>query len=170
MVKVIKRDGQLVDFDILKIINAINKAFLEVDKCIYELDTTNDIANEIKNKVAESKNNVHVEQIQDWIEDALMASERKDVARTYIRYRYKKEVARNCKDDFMEAVSEKLRASNVQNQNANVDESSFGGRIGEAASLLTKKYALDYIVSPKARRRHENNEIYIHKLNCGLVM
>ena len=169
MVKVIKRDGQLVDFDILKVINAINRAFLEVDKCIYELDTVNDIANEIKNKVAGSDTNVHVEQIQDWVEDALMASERKDVARSYIRYRYKKEVARNCRDDFMEAVSEKLRATNVQNQNANVDESSFGGRIGEAASLLTKKYALDYLVSPKARRRHENNEIYIHDLDAYAV-
>jgi ribonucleoside-triphosphate reductase len=94
-----------------------------------------------------------------------MNSERQDVAQAYIRYRYKKEVARKVKSDFFDAIGEKLEARNVQNQNANVDERSFGGRLGEAASLMTKQYALDYIVSPVARKRHLNNEIYIHDLD-----
>jgi ribonucleoside-triphosphate reductase len=94
-----------------------------------------------------------------------MRSERRDVARAYIRYRYKKEVARNHSDEFMNAIGEKLAAKNVQNQNANVDEASFGGREGEAASLMTKQYALDYIVSKMAKDNHLGNMIYLHDLD-----
>jgi ribonucleoside-triphosphate reductase len=57
----------------------------------------------------------------------------------------------------------------VQNQNANVDEASFGGRIGEASSVVTRRYALDYLISKKARANHENNEIYIHDLDAYAV-
>ena len=98
-----------------------------------------------------------------------MRSERRDVARAYIRYRYKKEVARNYSNEFLGAISEKLQASNVQNQNANVDEHSFGGRMGEATELLTKRYALDFCVSPMAKANHENNEVYIHDLGAYAV-
>ena len=98
-----------------------------------------------------------------------MRSERRDVARAYIRYRYKKEVARNYKDDFIKAIEEKLTAKNVQNQNANVDEHSFGGRMGEAASYMTKDYALKYLISDLARQNHLNNEIYIHDLDAYAV-
>lgn len=94
-----------------------------------------------------------------------MVSERKDVARAYIRFRYKREVAREQKDDFTKAIGEKLQAKNVQNQNANVDEKSFGGRTGEAASYMTKDYALKYIVSNLARKNHEGNMVYIHDLD-----
>ena len=98
-----------------------------------------------------------------------MQSERRDVARAYIRYRYKKEVARKHKDDFITAIGEKLSASNVQNQNANLDEKSFGGRIGEASSYMTKDYALNYIVSDMARNNHLGNMIYIHDLDAYAV-
>ena len=63
----------------------------------------------------------------------------------------------------------KLQASAVENQNANVDERSFGGRRGEAANILMKQYALDYIISPMARNNHLNNEIYIHDLDSYAV-
>ena len=56
-----------------------------------------------------------------------------------------------------------MSARNVQNQNANVDEASFGGRIGEAARVVTKNDALKYRMSKKSRKNHENNEIYIHR-------
>lgn len=52
----------------------------------------------------------------------------------------------------------------MQNQNANVDEASFGGRVGEASNLVMERYALEYCVSPMARRNHEGNMIYIHDL------
>ena len=166
---IIKRDGSKVPFDTWKIISAINKAFVEVDGRLYETDTAEDIANEISMQILNSNIDVSVETIQDWVEDYLMRSERRDVARAYIRYRYRKEVARSYSDDFLKAIGEKLNASNVQNQNANVDEASFGGRIGEASSVMTKRYALDFLVSKKARRNHENNEIYIHDLDAYAV-
>ena len=162
---IVKRDGEFVPFDCKKIINAINKAFIEVDGELYENDTATDISLEIAKKVNQSLTPVTVEQIQDWVEQELMSSERQDVARAYIRYRYKKEVARKVKDDFITPIKEKLTASNVQNQNANVDERSFGGRMGEAASYMTKQYALDYLISDMARENHLNNEIYIHDLD-----
>lgn len=162
---VIKRTGEKVPFDYLKIIDAINKAFIEVDGQLYENDTAFDIAIEIGQKVDQHPFEVDVEQIQDWVEEYLMRSERKDVAKAYIRFRYKKEVARDVKDDFIRGIEEKLTAKNVQNQNANVDERSFGGRMGEATSYMTKDYALKYLVSNKARKHHLENRIYIHDLD-----
>lgn len=159
-----KRDGTRVPFDRKKIEDAVNKALIEVDGELYETDTAESIAIDVENALKDQVD-PSVEEIQDIVEVLLMNSERQDVAQAYIRYRYKKEVARKVKSDFFDAIGEKLEARNVQNQNANVDEHSFGGRLGEAASLMTKQYALDYIVSPMARKRHLNNEIYIHDLD-----
>lgn len=166
---VLKRDGTQVLFNKEKIINAINKAFLEVDGMLYETDTAKDIAEDIERLIVAFDKVLNVEEIQNLVEDYLMRSERKDVARAYIRYRYKKEVARNYSNDFIDAIKEKLNASNVKNQNANVDEASFGGRTGEASSVVTKQLALDYLISPMARNNHLNNEIYIHDLDAYFV-
>ena len=167
MFKVEKRNGEFVDFNKQKIIDAINAAFIEVDGTLYEEDTAKDIAEDLYRDYSLIKElcAVPVETIQNDIENYLMRSERKDVARAYIRYRYKKEVARNYTNDFIDAIREKLNADDVQNQNANVDEHSFGGRTGEASGVVTKRLALDYIVSPMAKANHENNEIYIHDLD-----
>ena len=167
--EIIKRDGSIVKFDRKRIENAINSAFLEVDGKLYETDTAEDIARDIEKIIKNSPIQVTVESIQDWIEDFLMRSERRDVARAYIRFRYRKEVIRNRSDDFMNAVGEKLSASKIQKQNANVDEESFGGRVGEAASLMTKRYALDYMVSKMAKENHEGNMIYLHDLDSYCV-
>jgi ribonucleoside-triphosphate reductase len=166
---VIKRNGDIIPFNGQKIVDAINKAFIDVDGKLYETDTAADIALEIGQKADLMNRPLSVEEIQDMVEDYLMRSERKDVARAYIRYRYKKEVARNVQSDFFDAIEEKLTAKNVQNQNANIDEHSFGGRIGEASGVMTKAYALEHLVSPMARQHHENNEIYIHDLDAYAV-
>jgi len=169
MLKIIKRNGEEVSFDRQKIIDAVNSAMIEVDGQLYEEDTAKEIASDIEKRIRMSKTPVGVESIQDWVELELMVSERPDVARAYIRYRYKKEVARETQSTFFDAIGEKLEARNVQNQNANVDEHSFGGRIGEASSVMTKKYALDYIVSKMAKENHLNNRIYIHDLDSYAV-
>lgn len=167
---IIKRDGTVVLFDKNKIINAINKAFIEVDGQLYENDTAIDIANDIESWINKCPDgSIEVEDIQDIIEDYLMQSERRDVARAYIRYRYKKEVARQKKDDFIQAIRKKLDGKDIKNQNANVDEASFGGRIGEASSVVTKQLALDYIVSPMTRKNHLENIIYTHDLDAYYV-
>ena len=176
MYLILKRDGTIVPFEKDNIIRAINGAMREVDGQIYEYDTARDIACDIENDIVQiyeersaskipSRGMVTVEEIQDMVEDYLMRSERRDVARAYIRFRYKKEVARDVRGDFFEPIEEKLTARNVKNQNANVDERSFGGRIGEAASYMTKEYALKYLVSNKARKNHLENRIYIHDLD-----
>ena len=169
---IVKRDGTKVLFNKQKIIDAVNKALYEVDGCLYETETAEEIGEAVEAHVMGAEmigETLTVEDIQDRVEDYLMQSERRDVARAYIRYRYKKEVARNYKDDFITAIGEKLNASNVQNQNANLDEKSFGGRIGEASSYMTKDYALRYIVSDMARENHLGNMIYIHDLDAYAV-
>ena len=163
---VIKRNGEHVPFDKQKIINAINKAMIEVDGDLYEIETAESIAEDIYEY---GPTPITVEEIQDMVEYLLMESERKDVAKAYIRFRFKKEMARRHYEDFIDAISQKIQGTNIENQNANVDEQSFGGRYGEAADLLMKKYALDYCVSEMAKRNHVSNMIYIHDLSAYAV-
>lgn len=165
MIQVIKRDGTRVPFDKQKIINAINAAFIDVDGELKDKYTAIDIADNVETLLKLTTPVALVEDLQDIIEEDLMSSGRKDVARAYIRYRYKHEVARKASSEFMHAIAEKLEAKNVQNQNANVDEHSFGGRIGEAASVMTRQYALDNCLSNMAKENHLNNRIYEHDLD-----
>ena len=124
-----KRDGRVVEFNKNKIVNAILKAFQQVDGDIsnYALDKANNIANFIEN---ETDQELTVEEIQDLVENGLMSTKRKDVARAYIRYRQERSREREWNTKMMDKVAVKLAASDVQNQNANVDEYSFGGRRG----------------------------------------
>ncbi len=165
--QVIKRDGRLVDFDKNKIITAILKAFYDIDKK-KTLDSIV-IANKIADEISNIQRNIDVEEIQNLVEKKLMSSARKDVAKAYIIYRNDRNKTRYKNSDFMKRISEKLFATNVENQNANVDEKSFGGRMGAANSELLKNYALNYIVSPMSRENHLNNEIYIHDLDSYAV-
>ena len=158
-----KRDGRIVNFNKNKIVNAILKAFEDVDGEIsdYAIEKANNIANFI----GEKEEDLTVEQIQDLVENGLMATKRKDVARSYIRYRQERERIRKWNSQMMDLMSSKLEATNIENQNANVDEHSFGGRKGEAESVIFKQYALDNLMSEKSRANHLNNEIYIHDLD-----
>lgn len=168
VVKVIKRDGRKEEFRKEKIKDAVLKAFNSVDDNVSDSAMT--LAEKIADEIANvKKQSMGVEDIQDIVENKLMQSSRKDVAKEYVIYRNERTKTRERNSDFMQHVSEKLFAKNVENQNANVDERSFGGRMGAASDELTKKYALDYIVSPMARRNHLNNEIYIHDLNSYAV-
>lgn len=171
MLQIVKRNGILVPFDKQRIINAVNAAFREVDGQLYETDTATDIADDIYAWAAYDNANkrLTVEDIQNKIEELLMRSERPDVARAYIRYRYKREIARKGNDDFVKGYSEKINASNPDMQNANADEFSFGGRVGAGSDYMMKQYALDYCVSKMARDNHLNNEIYIHDLSAYAV-
>jgi ribonucleoside-triphosphate reductase len=161
MQRVIKRDGREVDFDKSKIIKSIDKAFAQLGKT-----DESGVAEKIADSIESLDKILDVDEIQNLIEAKLMASKHKDVAKAYINYRYLHKMARGQYNELMTAVAEKLTARNVQNQNANVDEASFGGRIGEASSVVTKQYALEYLVSPMAKNNHMNNEIYIHDLDA----
>ena len=173
MKKIRKRDGRIVDFDEQKIINAILAAFKSVDGKITEYATEKaiNIADYIQGYYEEDDDAYipNVEDIQDLVENGLMSTKRKDVAKEYILYREERSRARRKNTKFMETVAEKLMASNVQNQNANVDEHSFGGRMGEARNELMKDYAINYMLSDLARNNHLNNEIYVHDLDSYAV-
>lgn len=169
ILKVIKRDGREVEFDRNKVKKAILAAFEEVDGEVTQeaKNKASDVASYIANLPYEDK--VSVEEIQDIVEEKLMASKRKDVAKAFVIYRNDRSRIREQKTQLMKAITEKLMATNVQNQNANIDEKSFGGRIGEASDAVLKQYALYNCMSEMARRNHLNNEIYIHDLNSYAV-
>ena len=164
--KIIKRDGRQVDFNPLKIQNAILLAFREVDGEVteYAVEKATNIADYIKGLEIQGKT-LTVEEIQDLVEKGLMSTKRKDVAKAYILYRDKRDKIRTKKSLTRKAVIEKLKAKNPVNQNANVDERSFGGRMGEANSIQLKEIALDEFMSEKARFNHLNNIIYTHDLD-----
>mgnify|MGYP002567472229 FL=1 len=161
---VVKRNGDKVPFNKNKIYNAVLKAYEEV----YPDYKTNQTDAETITDFVLSKIHfmieITVEQIQDIVENALIKYDG-IVAKAYITYRYRRAMARDEYKQLMSDIKEKITAENVQNQNANVDEHSFGGRIGETADLVMKRYALDYCMSDMAKNNHLNNEIYIHDLS-----
>lgn len=160
--KVIKRDGSIVPYQTEKISIAISGAFNELGKEFYD----DAVIEDIESVIYDTYNDVvGIEDIQDIVEDTLIEHGYITEAKGYIRYRYEHSKQRERQLQFDNMIRAKLRASDVQNQNANVDEKSFGGRIGEAANALMKKIALEEYVSPKARENHLNNEIYIHDLD-----
>ena len=132
MKNVIKRDGTVVSFDGSKIVNAICSAMertVSVDRAL---------AAHIAERISAIEEDKSVEEIQDLVESCLMASDRKDVAKEYVRYRYKREAIRNNTHEFLASLKPKIEALDVQNQNANVDERSFGGRVGEATNEMMR--------------------------------
>ena len=167
VITVVKRDGTEVAYDREKIVKAVCGAIQEVDGNLDKKYLAENIATSVDSYMEEySVDCITVEEIQDLVENLLIyPGDYPEIARAYIRYRYLRELARNDYNKLMDTVGEKLSASNVQNQNANVDEHSFGGRMGEMNSAVARRYALDYIVSPMARENHEGNMIYIHDLD-----
>ena len=168
MLEVVKRTGKVVPFDRERIVKAVTKAYQEVYPNDPQILYADKIADAVEDVAQQYDSILTVEEIQDLVEDYLTDYDRL-VAKAYIKYRYKRGVMRACSTEFIRSISEKLRATNVQNQNANVDEHSFGGRVGEASDEMMKQYALDYCMSDMARNNHLNNEIYIHDLSAYAV-
>ena len=160
---VIKRDGRKVLFNKQKIRDAVINAFEDIDKDAdqYAIDKANDIADQIENL----NKDLTVEEIQDIVEQKLMASNRKDVAKSYILYRNNRTLERNRRSKLNKLITRRIKATNVENQNANVDERSFGGKMGAISSDVLKEYALNNCMCKKSRDNHLNNEIYIHDLD-----
>ena len=157
---VIKRDGTNAHFRIEKIFNVLDKAFgsKEMETPVEVYDFIKDWSNNYEDEI------VDVETIQDKIEKYLMRYY-PCVAKNFIIYRAEHKAMREEKSQLTKDVEKKLLAKNVENQNANVDEYSFGGRMGEVTRVVTKDYALKYCMSKKSKNNHLNNEIYIHDLD-----
>ena len=171
MIYIIKRDGRKKKFDKFKIVDAVLAAFKSVDGTVTEYAEikAGNIADYIQDYAENSDHELTIEEIQDLVEKGLSSTKRKDVAKEYILYRNERTRERNKNSILVRNVGEKLKASNVENQNANVDELSFGGRKGEAANVLMKQYALDYCMSEMARNNHLDNIIYTHDLDSYAV-
>ena len=164
---VIKRDGTRVLFDINKIVNAINRAMIHVDGCLYETET----AEEIADIIASEGKTMTVEHIQDRVEEELMKSSRPDVAKAYILYRDQRTKERDRRSKIIKTVMRRTDATAVENSNANVDENSFSGREKEASSDIQKIIALDYTLTPEVSEAHRTMLLYQHdleKTNIGM--
>lgn len=162
-----KRDGRKVKFDKEKIKIAVLKAFIDVDgeETAYVKEKARDIANYI-----ESLNkNMTVEEIQDLVEEKLMASNRKDIAKAYIIYRNDRSRIREKNSDVIQKVMKRINASNVENANANVDERSFSGREKEALADIGKTIALEYGgLSDEVAQAHKDMLVYQHDLEKAI--
>ena len=161
--QVTKRDGRIVQFNINKIIKALELAFIDIDK-----ELTNEAKEKIESiaqSIEKENKDLSVEEIQDIIEKKLMSSNRKDVAKSYILYRNNRNIERNKRSKLNKDITKRLKATNVENQNANVDERSFGGKMGAVPSDVLKEYALNNCMSRKSKENHLNNRIYIHDLD-----
>ena len=164
MQRVIKRDGKEVIFNGDKIKNAITNAADRTGE-MTEADI-NRITEIIINKCErQSGDQIGVETIQDLVEDTLLKSKFNRTAKAYILFRDMRTRNRDNKSKLLKDIAKKINGTNIVNQNANLDEASFGGRKGEAANELMKWFALNNCVSKKSRDNHLNNEIYIHDLD-----
>lgn len=160
---VIKRDDTIQEFLFDKVKAVVNKAFNSVnqelpDKFIEQLKEKFDT-------LVEKKESIAVEDIQDIIQKELIKRNKYDVVESFINYRRKHAEARENKSDLIKQIQSKLNAANIENQNANVDEASFGGRVGEATGVVCKNEALK-MMSKMAKKNHEGNIIYVHDLDA----
>lgn len=173
MLNVEKRDGTLVEFNKDKIINAISKAGY-VDE-----DTKNQIAQDIEGLCQHIYGgSMDVEEIQDYVEQALMIRNYPDVAREYIRYRYKRELIRNTKG----ALSEVLDIVNLSNQDVNEENSNKNPVILSTqrdymAGMVSKELSEKLLFPPDVMKAHKEGIIHVHDMdyaiqkmyNCALL-
>lgn len=165
---IIKRDGTPQEYSFVKIIDAVTKAFASVQQEVPEkfLEQVKDSVEKLL--IKNNGNGTPIEEIQDTIQKELIKRNKYDVVESFINYRRKREEIREQKSDLMKQINEKLSASNVQNQNANLDEASFGGRLGETSGTVAKNLALK-TMSKQSRKNHEENMIYEHDLDHWMV-
>ena len=159
MVKnVVKRDGRLVDFNSQKIVAAILKA-MAVTEAGEDIVLAAQIADSISKQ---GKEKMSVEEIQDCVELKLMESPRKEVAKKYIAYRNKRNMARNAKTSeiFEEIIN--AQSNDITRENANMNADTPAGMMMKFASEATKAYVDESLLSEEAREAVKNNYIHIH--------
>lgn len=155
---VIKRDGRLIEFNKNKISDAILKAMSHTAMG-QDIVISKQIAQEIAD---ENKETISVEDIQDLVEKKLMASQRKDVAKEYIIYRNKRNIARGRKqyDIYMDIVN--AVPNDVTRENANMNADTPAGMMMKFASESSKPFVDDCLLSEQSKYYVENNYIHVH--------
>lgn len=174
---VIKRDGRKVPFDKNKIKNAVNAAIFEVKGTKDDI-TADYIADFVTYQLANLENKIpEIELIQNEVEDALMMKD-KEIARAYIRYRYKKELVRDT-DKTYESILKLVNLENQElkdensNKNAVVASTQRDYMAGEISKALSEKYLLPFDVVDAHNKGiiHFHDEDYFAQriMNCCLV-
>ena len=177
--KVIKRNGEEVGFDLEKIENAIRAANEEVDN-IYKLNEfqVRAIADDIAGQVKKSTHAIHVEDIQDMVETGIMGMRGYEVAQKYVRYRYKRELARksNTTDNGILALIDNINEEvNQENSNKNpaVNSVQRDYMAGEVSRDLTTRMLLPEDIVEADRQGiihfHDSDYYAQHMHNCDLV-
>lgn len=155
---VVKRDGRVVGYNEEKIKAAIRKAMLTT-----ELGEDESLIAKITDRIGMTgPESMTVEEIQDRVEIELMKSTRKEVAKKYIAYRDKRNIARRAKtrDIFLEIIEAK--SNDITRENANMNAESPAGMMMKFASESTKPFVDDYLLSADARQAVRDNYIHIH--------
>ena len=176
MSNVIKRNGSEVEFDIEKIVNAISKANEEVENKL-TLSEITELANKVQNKFKKLARAVSVEEIQDEVENRLMAANKFDLAKHYIKYRYQKALNRrkNTTDSRILSVVD-MQNEEVKQENANKNPTILSTQrdymAGEVSKDLTERYFLpeDIVEAHKNGIIHFHDADYFaqHMHNCDL--
>lgn len=158
--QVIKRDGRVVEFNPERIVKAVTLSMAQTPDGI-DLDLANKIASSVQ-KQFEDKPQTTVYEIQDAVEKKLMASSRKEVAQSYITYRYNRDVARKSKtkEVLLDIISAKTNESNITNINRNADTPA--GMMMKFASETTKPFVDDFLLSREAREAVKSGYIFVH--------
>lgn len=156
-----KRDGRIVNFDDTKITKAVMKAAKAAKAEVAE-DALQKIKKYVISKVSKLDEPIKINDIQDAVEEALMKYNLFEVEKTYHDYRKERDKKRFIQFNVIKAMEEKYACSHNERQNANIDEFSAGGRIGEAQSTYSTEFALEYMMNEKFAKNHRSFEGYIH--------
>lgn len=159
-----KRDGRIVEFSEVKIVNAIRKAAKAAKVAIDEA-TEQKLLKYVVSKVSKLDEPIKINDIQNAIEDSLMKYNFYEVERVFHDYRKERDRIRFKAFQINQEMQEKLSARHVLNNNANLDESSFGGRKGEMINAYLKDEALNYRMSKRQSFLHQTNHQYWHDLD-----
>jgi ribonucleoside-triphosphate reductase len=159
MVKsVLKRDGRRVDFNNQKIVAAILKA-MDVTDAGEDIVLAAQIAQAISEL---DKDVMTVEEIQEVVENHLMNSPRQEVAKEYIRYRNKRNIARKAKSNEIFETIIQAQSNDITRENANMNADTPAGMMMKFASEATKSYVDECLLSDPVREAVANNYIHIH--------
>lgn len=157
MKTVIKRDGRKMPFDH----TLITKAVLAAMKEVGTIDE--DYAMKIANKIASKcKSEISVEEIQNLVEESLMASKYKDVARAYICYRNERNKARHRESDQIILSIIAAEKNDITRENANMNADTPAGMVMKIASERSKELVDDYLLSEEAKKAVADNILHIH--------
>ncbi|MBR1894178.1 MAG: anaerobic ribonucleoside triphosphate reductase [Bacteroidales bacterium] len=156
--RVLKRDGRRVDFNNQKIVAAILKA-MDVTENGEDIVLAAQIAHAISQL---EKEEMTVEEIQDVVENQLMNSPRQEVAKEYIRYRNKRNIARKAKSNEIFQTIIDAQANDITRENANMNADTPAGMMMKFASEATKSYVDECLLSDPVREAVVGNYIHIH--------